>query len=129
LVGIYHERYMRNQTGRFFLAYETMGLIYMNLSLLILTIEGGPRWSASGTWIAVWAVAAIAQIVAGARLHNPLLTGFGVTAFAINLYTRYYEDFWNRLHAGVFFLLGGVSLLIAGLLLEVVLRRSQGRLA
>ncbi len=127
-VGVYHELHLRNQTGRFFQAYETLGLIYLNLSLLILSIEGG-RWGPADFWILMLALTSIAEIVAGARLHNPLLTGFGVTTFAINVYTRYYETFWNRMHTGVFFLLGGVSLFAAGLACEIVLRRSQQRAA
>jgi len=123
-VGVYHELLLRTQTGRFFQAYETLGLIYLNLSLLILSIEGG-RWGQADFWILMLAVASIAEIVAGARLHNPLLTGFGVTTFAINVYTRYYETFWNRMHTGVFFLLGGVSLFAVGLACEIALRRSQ----
>ncbi len=75
--------------------------------------------------IVVWALAAIMQIVAGARLHNPLLTGFGVTALGINLYTRYFENFWSRMDAGVFFVLGGSALFAAGLLCEVLLRKQQ----
>jgi uncharacterized membrane protein len=125
LVGIYHERNLRERTGRFFQAWETLGLIYLNLSLLILTVDAEPSWGAAPVWIAIWLVAALAQIIAGARLHNPLLTGFGVTAFAVNAYTRYYETFWNRLHAGVFFLLGGVILFAAGAACEVMLRRRQ----
>ena len=103
-VGVYHEKELRNRTGRFFEAYEALGLIYLNLSLLILSIEGdravglqdkfldrGPddhdrRSNRRRT-----------------RLHNPLITGFGVTAFAVNTYTRYYETFWNRLHQGNIF--------------------------
>jgi len=127
LVGIYHEQQWRNETGRFYQAYETVGLIYLNLSLLILTIDWRPRLGDAALWIGVWAVAAIAQIVAGAALHNSLLTGFGVTAFAINVYTRYYENFWNRMHAGLFFLAGGLSLFLAGLLCELALRRWQQR--
>jgi uncharacterized membrane protein len=125
VVGIYHERELRYKTGRFFQAYETTGLIYLNLSLLILTIEGNPHWGDAGLWIIVLFVASISQIVAGAGLHNSLMTGFGVTTFAVNVYTRYYETFWHRMHAGVFFLLGGLSLLVAGALCEIFLRQKQ----
>ncbi len=125
LIGIYHELALREQTGRFFQAYEAVGLVYLNLSLLILTIDTSPSWGAAGAWIVVLTAASIAQIVAGARLHNPLLTGFGVTTFAINAYTRYYEHFWNRMHAGAFFLLGGLALFAAGMACELVLRRQQ----
>jgi hypothetical protein len=124
-VGIYHERRLRDRTGRFFQAYETMGLIYLNLSLLILSISFGEGWGPPGVWIAILTLVSLAQIVAGARLHNPLLTSFGVTTFAVNAYTRYYETFWNRLHTGVFFLLGGLALFGVGLGCELILRRQE----
>lgn len=125
IAGVCHERILREETGRFYLAYETLGLIYLNMSLLIQTIDWRGTHNEAKAWIAVWALAAILQIVAGARLHNPLLTGFGATALAINIYTRYYEQFWDRMHAGVFFLLGGGALFAAGLMCEVLLRRQQ----
>jgi hypothetical protein len=124
-VGIYHQMALRDQTGRFFQAYQAVGLVYLNLSLLILTIWEEPAWGKASLWIIVFTAAAIAQIVAGAWLHNPLLTGFGVTTFAVDAYTRYYEAFWNRMHTGVFFLLGGVALFAVGAVCEVVLRRRQ----
>jgi hypothetical protein len=127
IAGIYHERRLREQTGRFYLAYETFGLIYLNMSLLILTIGWHQTWSETRAWIVVWALAGILQIVAGARLHSQLLTGFGVTALAVNLYTRYFESYWSRMDAGLFFMLGGSALFLAGLLCEVLLRKQQKR--
>jgi len=124
-LGIYHERALQNQTGRFFMAYETLGLIYLNLSLLILSLGVESRWGPEGPWVWVLFGAAIAQIVVGARLHNPLFTGFGVTTFAVNVFTRYCEGYWRHLHTGTFFLLGGLALFTAGFALEIVLRRLQ----
>ncbi len=126
MVGIYHEQKLQVQTGRFFQAYETLGLIYLNLSQLILGIEWGQHGEIK-LWIALWFVAALLQIVGGARLHSLLLTGFGVTAFALNVYTRYYDTFWNLLDTGVFFLLGGAALFAAGFACETILRRWQTR--
>jgi hypothetical protein len=124
-VGIYHERRLQDRTGRFFQAYETMGLIYLNLSLLILSIDFGVGWGQPAVWIAILTLVSLAQIVAGARLHNPLLTSFGVTTFAVNAFTRYYEVFWNRLHTGIFFLLGGLALFGVGMGCELILRRQE----
>jgi hypothetical protein len=124
-LGVYHERMLQNQTGRFFMAYETLGLIYLNLSLLILSLRFQSRWGPQELWVWVLFVAAIAQIVAGARLHNPLFTGFGVTTFGVNVFTRYFEGYWGRLHTGTFFLLGGLALFVAGFALEILLRQLQ----
>lgn len=40
--------------------------------------------------------------------------GFGITFLFINLYTRFFEHFWNPLHKAVFFALLGVSFWFIG---------------
>jgi len=93
--------------------YLIFGLLYFNLSLWFLTV---PRPTIS--WIAVFTSAAIAQIVAGARLRDARFTGFGIVFLSIDLYTRYYEHFWDRFSAGAFFLLAGALAIAIGTTLE-----------
>jgi hypothetical protein len=128
-VGIFHEGALRERTGRFYQAYEVTGLIYLNLSLLILTVDPPGTHNQGGLWIGLWFLAGLVQILVGAMRHNTVFTGFGVTALAINAYTRYYENFWDHMHKGVFFLLGGAVLFAVGVLCEVALRRMQRRSA
>lgn len=118
-VGLVHERQPYSRWPRFHHAYEAVGLTYLNLSLLILSIAH-PRTAAA--WVLVLTLAAVGQIVAGARLQNGLLTGFGVTAFAVDLFTRFHERFWSALDKGTFFFLGGLLLFAFGVGLEVLLR-------
>jgi hypothetical protein len=122
-VGVWHELRLRPRTGRFFQVYQALGLAYLNLSLLILTIDSPHGWGSQPLWIAALALVAVCQIVAGARLHSGLFTGFGVTALALNIYTRYFESFWDRLHPGAFFLLGGLALFAAGVACELLMKR------
>ena len=75
----------------------------------------------------VLTAASVGQIVLGARLHNGLFTGFGVTAFAVNLYTRYFERFWEHTPLGMFFIGGGLSLFAAGLGCEMLLKRLRSK--
>lgn len=128
-LGVYHELHLRERTGRFFQAYEAIGLIYLNVSLLIMSSEHQGRWELGILWILLFAVAAIGQIVLGARLHNGLFTGFGVTALGLNIYTRYFEYFWERTSAGIFFLLGGLSLFGVGVACELILKRYRRGIA
>jgi hypothetical protein len=132
-VGVWHETKWRERTGRFYLAYEALGLIYINVALLVLSIDGGRGlWMGRGysdmpisqlVWIGLFAATAIGLIVAGARLHNSLFTGFGVAAFVVNLAACYCEIFWRRTHEGIFFLVGGLALLGAGFGCELLLQR------
>ena len=103
-VGLWHERALREQTGRFFAAYESLGLVYLNLSLLILSIDSPISAGTPFAWVLVLTVVTLVEIVAGAGLQNRLILGFGVTFTFINGFTRFSEHFWNPRAKGLFFL-------------------------
>lgn len=111
--GVWHERHLELGPLRRCLGfgglYLIFGLLYLNLSLWFLTLPNGPL-----VWVLTFTAAAIAQIIVGARLHDARFTGFGIVFLAINLYTRYFEHFWDRLSLGLFFLLGGALALALG---------------
>lgn len=117
LLGVWHER--RLERGRlrrgagFGGLYIIFGLLYLNLSLWFLTLPHGLL-----AWVLLFTAATIAQIVAGARLHDARFTGFGIVFLAINLYTRYFEHFWDQLPLGVFLLVGGALAMALGYLFE-----------
>jgi hypothetical protein len=121
-VGTYHELRLQERTLRFYQAYQVLGLIYLDLSLLILTFSTRSE-SAAVFFILLLTGASLGQIVLGARLANPLFTGFGVTSLALNLFTRYHELMWDRLERGLYFLLGGALLFGFGVAAESLARR------
>ena len=123
VLGMWHERHQQRFL-RFFVVYQSIALVYLNLSLLILSIS----WHRDDalTWVIIWSAAALGQIVLGARLDSALLLGFGVTSAAIDLFTRYFEHFWDRMSLGAFLALGGAVLLALGLAFERVARPREG---
>jgi hypothetical protein len=117
LVGLAHERELevgplRRCVG-FGALYLIFGLLYLNLSLWFLTLFGKPL-----DWVLIFTAAGVAQIVIGARLHDARFTGFGIVFLAINLYTRFFEHFWDRLSLGVFFLVCGAMAMAFGFACE-----------
>lgn len=127
-IGIYHERRLYPRTGRFYRAWESLGLLYLNMSLLILSIWSGDEQQ-TALWIGVFTISCLAQIGLGAYLQNGLLRGFGITFFALDLFTRYHEWFWNQLSLGTYLLVSGLGLALMGGALEAVaraLRRNGG---
>jgi hypothetical protein len=126
--GLWHERALPGRGGaRFHVAYQAVALFYLNTSFLILSIDA--PWVGRGELTLVWVLAltaaSLGEIVAGARLNNGRLLGFGVTFFFINGFTRYSERFWDESQKGVFFLIGGLLVFVAGAALEVLFRRLQ----
>jgi hypothetical protein len=124
-IGVWHEQALAETTGRFYAAYESLGLVYLNLSLLILSIDS-PSASVA-PWVLLLTVAAIAQVVVGARLRNSLFVGFGVTFLFIDFFTRFYETFWNAWEKELFFLAIGLVTFAAGAACEYALRLTRSR--
>lgn len=113
-IGWQHQIKLYPSTGRFYQAWQSLGLLYLNMSLLILSIWHHQHHSGIALWTIIFTFATIAQIVFGARFHSGLLRGFGISFFAINLFTRYHEAFWDSLAIGTFLTFGGLLLVAVG---------------
>lgn len=96
----------------FFKSTLAMGLLYLFAALWIMSIFGNygdmQSWHAVKQielfhWSLIFGLAAGAAIYHGLRFDNGMTKGFGITFLFINLYTRYFEYFWEGLHKAVFF--------------------------
>ncbi|MDR2861445.1 MAG: hypothetical protein LBV07_02700 [Syntrophobacterales bacterium] len=106
-----------------------LGLLYFFVALWILSIFGNYGdashwWNVKQIelfhWGIIFALAAIGAIYYGLKQDDPVSRGFGVTFLFINLYTKYFEFFWNATHKAVFFAILGVSFALLGLKAEKI---------
>lgn len=101
---------------------KAMGLTYLFVALWIMSIFGnydidswyGVTRAALLPWALLFAVAAIVCIYISLKTDDGMLRGFGLTFLAINLYTRYFEYFWDGMNKVIFFLILAASLAVIG---------------
>lgn len=96
------------------------GLIVAGIMLVLvnLVIPGG-----SGSLVAIafnllFLAGLIWLIVAGMHTHNRSLINLAFTFFALLLLARYFDTFWSLMNRSLFFMAGGVVLIIGGHFLE-----------
>ncbi|MDR2926481.1 MAG: DUF2157 domain-containing protein [Azoarcus sp.] len=100
-----------------------LGLLYLFIALWILSIFG--NYGDLGNWYyarqielmhwgILFALAAIAAIWYGLKQDDYTSRAFGVTFLFINLYTKYFEFFWDGTHKAVFFLILAASFWLLG---------------
>lgn len=89
-----------------------MGLLYLFIALWIMSIFGNNgdlyTWRAARPiellhWSLAFGIVALGAIYFGIREEDGMLRGFGITFLIINLYTRFFEYFWDSLHKAIFF--------------------------
>lgn len=95
-----------------------IGLLYLFIALWILSIFGNYGDLSSWYyvkqyellhWGVLFAFIAIIAIVYGLKHDDATSRGFGITFLFLNLYTKYFEFFWNGTHKAIFFILLAVS--------------------
>lgn len=108
---------------------RVMGLLYLFIALWILSIWGNYQdyesWHRSGHWdLLHWSVyfglAAASAIYLGLRHDDGVLRGFGLTFLGINLYTRFFELFWDGLHKAILFAILALSFWLIGSRAETI---------
>lgn len=98
---------------RFFYATTYIsGMIYLFVSLWLISVFGNfgsiEQWysikqiSLFG-WALISAAACVISIFAGLKFRDDIAREFGITFLFINLYTRYFEYFWDSWHKALFF--------------------------
>ena len=109
--------------GYFFRSTLAVGLLYLFISTWIMSIFG--NYGDIGLWYKVrqielfhWSllfglVSAVA-IYHGLKYDNGMTKGFGITFLFINLYTRFFEFFWDATHKAIFFAILAISFWLLG---------------
>lgn len=114
---------------RFFRSTLAMGLLYLFIALWIMSIFGNysdfPSWKSVKQielfhWSILFGAVAGWAIYYGLRHDNDMTKGFGLTFLGINLYTRFFELFWNNLHKALFFALLALSFWYIGSKAETI---------
>lgn len=112
-----------------------MGLLYLFIALWIMSIFGNygdmHAWEKAKQielfhWSILFAAVACAAIWHGLRHDSGVTKGFGLTFLFINLYTRYFEFFWNATHKAVFFAILAVSFWAIGRKAEKIWNLGSG---
>jgi MFS family permease len=101
----------------------TMGLLYLFIALWILSIFGNYGDMSSWYdvkqielfhWGIVFGLAAIGAIFYGLKYDDSASRSFGITFLFINLYTKYFEFFWDATHKALFFTILAASFWFVG---------------
>lgn len=100
-----------------------MGLLFLFISLWILSIFGNYGdinvWKQVKqielfNWSILFALAAIGAIYYGLKNDDYTSRSFGIVFLFINLYTRFFEYFWDNSHKAIFFIVLAISFWIIG---------------
>jgi hypothetical protein len=102
---------------------RAMGLLYLFIALWIMSIFGNygdmQEWEKVKQielfhWSLLFGFTAILSIYHGIKEDDGMTRGFGITFLIINLYTRFFEYFWNNTHKAIFFGILAISFWFLG---------------
>jgi hypothetical protein len=100
-----------------------MGLLYLFIALWILSIFGNygdiNSWHNVKQiqifyWGLLFGLVAVGAVYYGLKQDDYTSRSFGITFLFINLYTKYFEYFWNGTHKTIFFLILAISFWFIG---------------
>jgi predicted membrane protein len=65
-------------------------------------------------WALLFGAVAILAVWYGLKFDDQVTRGFGLTFLFINLYTRFFEFFWDTIHKALFFAILAASFWLLG---------------
>ncbi len=108
---------------------KVIGLLNLFISLWLLSMDGNrdilSHWKLLGRhevifWSLLFGAVAVAAIWDGLKHDDGVLRGFGMTFLLVNLYTKYFEYFWDHIHNALFFGVLAISFWFLGSRAEAI---------
>lgn len=96
----------------FYFTTYISGMVYLFVSLWLISVFGnfgtidqwyGIKQISLFYWALISAAVCVISIFAGLKYRDDIAREFGITFLFINLYTRYFEYFWDSWHKALFF--------------------------
>lgn len=121
-------------TGKFVRSTAMTGLLAVFISFWLLSIFGNygdyDAWAAVAQyrflyWAILLAGLSIGAIYYGLKKDDALVREVGIVFLLLDLYTRYFEFFWDSLHKVVFFIILAVSFWLIGKKAESIWHLSE----
>jgi len=114
--------------------YEMIGLIALIVFGIILFLPSSPKFAFYAILFNIVLFAEIIGVIFIGYLNNErAFIGIGIAFFAIDLFTRYFDFFWELLPRSVFFIVGGAILIGGGIYIErrgrIIIERLAGRIS
>ena len=109
--------------GIFYQTNYICGMVYLFVSLWLLSVFGNfgtleewynVRQLSLFYWGLLSAAFAVASIYIGLKYRDDIAREFGITFLFINLYTRYFEYFWDNWNKALFFSVLAISFWLIG---------------
>ena len=94
--------------------------------LIVMTVAGVIATTSQSR--ALWFIVLLtlltsAGVYLGIAWESPVFLNTSLVFFAINVYTRFYEYFWDAMPKSLFFMVGGAALILGGVWVERMRRR------
>lgn len=123
LSGWHYLRTRHTETSKWF-EYGRLvlaaALVVMIVSLFVDGVHGGPLAIVMNV---LFFAGVVWLVYAGMQMGNRLLVNLGFVYFAVTLLTRYFDTFWTLFNRSLFFMVGGLLLIVGGYWLERQRRR------
>ncbi|WP_295158143.1 DUF2157 domain-containing protein [uncultured Brachyspira sp.] len=131
LIGITDiNRKLEEKYFKFSIIYYTIGLLYMNIILAIMSVLGNsnkiiilkPHSNELMIYSILFLLSNIITLIIGCKLKISLIVKYSIFFIILNIYIRYFEYFYLKMNTWIFFLILGLSTILIGVIIERIIK-------
>ncbi len=131
LIGITDiNRKLGEKYFKFSIIYYTIGLLYMNIILAIMSVLGNsnkiiilkPHSNELMIYSILFLLSNIITLIIGCKLKISLIVKYSIFFIILNIYIRYFEYFYLKMNTWIFFLILGLSTILIGVIIERIIK-------